>query len=258
MKEREVEFIHKDPKSFVIAGDMGDVIYHLLFIKKLGAKKYHIDPWGAGYQRGGFIQCGDGNPPKFNLSKALFLLPLLKEQPYLDDVDLYTGDSKDAWRSYDVHAGEFHKDDLGIQNLTYFHAKKYDLSLEELNEPWLKIESSVKIDEKRDVIINRSLRYRGNDNYYYFNREMLNEKGIFVGLEEEYVDFVRRFGCVNVPFAQTNTALELAEVINGHHNFVGNGSLAASIAIGLGLNIHYEFCSQACHYVFKRNNIRLF
>lgn len=258
MKEREVEFIHKDPKSFVIAGDMGDVIYHLLFIKKLGGIKYHIDPWGGGYLRSGFIQCGDGSPPKFNLTKALFLLPLLKQQSYLDDVDLYTGDPKDAWRSYDVHAGEFHKDDLGTQNLTYFHAKKYDLSLEDLNDPWLEIETTRKIDNNRDTVVNRSLRYRGNDNFYYFKREELNQRAVFVGLYEEYVDFVRRFGCDNIPYVKTDTALDLAEVINGHHNFVGNGSLAASIALGLGLNTHYEFCAQACHYMFKRDNIRIF
>jgi hypothetical protein len=258
LQEREKEFIHKDPKSFVIAGDMGDVIYHLLFIKTLGGKKYHIDPWGAGYLRDEVVQCGDGNPPKFNLTKALFLLPLLKEQTYLEDVDLYTGDSKDAWKSYDVHCGEFHKDDLGIQNLTFFHAKKYNLPLQILNEPWLEIESTTRVETSRDIIINRSLRYRGNDNYYYFNREKLDKQGVFVGLPEEYLDFVRRFGCQNIPYVKTNTCLELAEVINAHPNFIGNGSLACSIAIGLGKNIEYEFCHTACHYMFQRENIKIF
>ena len=86
----------------------------------------------------------------------------------------------------------------------------------------------------------------------------MNQRAVFVGLYEEYVDFVRRFGCDNIPYVKTDTALDLAEVINGHHNFVGNGSLAASIALGLGLNTHYEFCAQACHYMFKRDNIRIF
>jgi len=258
MKEREQEFIHKEPKSFVSSGDMGDVIYHLLFIKVLGGNKYHIDPNGGGYLRDGYIQNGDGNPPKFNLSKALFLLPLLKEQTYIDDVDLYSGPPKEAWRSYDVHVGEFHKDDLGLQNLTFFHAKKYDLPLQLLNEPWLTVKNSIKIDDKRDTIISRSLRYRGNDNYYFFNRERLNQKGIFVGLQDEYSDFVRRYNCPDIPLAKTDTALDLAEVINGHHNFIGNGSLATSIALGLGLNVEYEFCPHACHYMFNRNNIKVF
>jgi len=258
LETREIEFIHKDPKSFVIGGDMGDIIYHLLFIKKLGAKKYHIDPNPASYLRNGYIQCGDGNPGKFNLTKALFLLPLLKEQPYLEDVDLYTGDPAHTWKFYDVHAGEFHKDDLGIQNLTHFHAKKYSMPLDDLNKPWLEVRSTRKIDENRDTIINRTLRYRGNDNHYFFNRENLNQKGIFVGLQEEYLDFIRRFGCPDIPLVKTDTALELAEVINAHRNFVGNGSLVASIAIGLGLNIQYEFCPQSCHYLFRRNNIELF
>lgn len=258
MKKRKNEFVHKDPKSFVMAGDMGDIIYHLLFIKILGGNKFHIDPNGRGYLRDGYIQNGDGNPPKFNLSKALFLLPLLKKQTYLNDVDLYSGDPTEAWKHYDVHAGEFHKDDLGIQNLTYFHAKKYNLPLELLNEPWLEVESSTKIDPNRDIVINRSLRYRGNDNYYFFNREKLNNQAVFVGLPEEYTDFVNRFACENVPYAKTDTCLSLAEVINGHPSFIGNGSLACSLALGLGKNIEYEFCHTSCHYMFRRNNIKLF
>ena len=258
MEAREIEFIHKDPKSFVINGDMGDIIYHLLFIKKLGAKKYHIDPNPASYLRNGYIQCGDGNPGKFNLTKALFLLPLLKEQSYLEDIDLYTGDPINTWKFYDVHAGEFHKDDLGIQNLTYFHAKKYDLSLNELNNSWLEVKTTRKVDENRDTIINRTLRYRGNDNYYYFNRSRLNETAVFIGLQEEYNDFVQRFQCPDIPLVSVDTALEMAEIINSHRNFVGNGSLVASIAIGLGLNIEYEFCLSACHYLFQRSNIKLF
>ena len=257
------ELTYEEPKSFVIGGDMGDIIYHLLFIKKLGGNKYHIDPAGGpnggkGYIRNDYIANGDGNPGKFNLTKALFLLPLIKQQSYLDDIDLYSGDPIDSWRFYDVNASEYHKDDLGIKNLTYFHAKKYNLSLEELNDPWLEVDEVLPVDSSRDIVINRSLRYRGNDNYYYFNRERLNSRGMFVGLPEEYQDFVNRFGCTNVPCLVTNTALDLARAIKGHKTFIGNGSLAASIAIGLGLNIEYEYCPLASHYMFQRDNINIF
>ena len=258
MEERENKFIHKNPKSFVSAGDMGDVIYHLLYIKILGGEKYHLIPGGQNYIRDGYIQCGDGSPPKFNLDSALFLLPLLREQKYLKDVDLYSEDPKDAWKFYDVHVGEFHKDDLGMQNLTDFHAKKYELPLQLLNDPWLEVENSRKFDNSRDTVINRTLRYRGNDNFYFFNREKLNQKAIFVGISEEYMEFVRRFQCPDIPFVKTDTALELAEIINGHPNFVGNGSLAASIATGLGVNMHYEFCHTACHYALERSNLNYF
>ena len=258
LKSEKSELVYKDPQSFVMAGDMGDVIYHLLFIKKLGATKYHIDPWGgANYIRDGYIRCGDGNPGKFNLTKALFLLPLLKEQSYLTDVDLYTGDPKDSWKYYDVNASEFHKDDLGIQNLTWFHAKKYGLDLEDLNDPWLEVPGWAVLDPSRDIVINRTLRYRGNDNYYFFSRARLDQRGIFVGLPEEYHDFQQRF-CPNVPYIPTSTALELARVVAGASKFVGNGSLTAAIAIGLGIDIEYEYCPFACHYMFKRNNLGMF
>ena len=261
--EREKELIFKNPKSFVIGGDMGDIIYHLLFIKNLGGNKYHIDPaggpnGGTGYTREGYIRNGDGNPGKFNLTKALFLLPLVKQQPYLDDVDLYSGDPLDSWKLYDVNASEYHKDDLGIKNLTYFHAKKYDLALEDLNEPWLEVQNKKVIDPNRTIVINRTLRYRGNDNYYFFNRQEFNEKAIFVGIPEEYQEFLQRFGTPGIPFIATNTAAELAEVIAGCKHFVGNGSLAASIAIGLGLDVDYEYCHVASHYMFQRPNFKIF
>ena len=253
------ELIHENPKSFVIAGDMGDVVYHLLFIKKLGAKKYHIDPWGgANYIRDGYIRCGDGNPGKFNLKKALFLLPLLKAQSYLDDVDLYTGEPSHAWKQYDVNASEYHKDELGTRNLTFFHAKKYRLDIKNLNEPWIEVGDEFKLDPKKDMVISRSMRYRGNDNFYYFNKDAINERGIFVGLYEEFQDFVQRFGCTNVPYIQTDTALDLAQVINGCNTFIGNGSMPAALAIGLGLNVEYEFCPFASHYLFERSNLRIF
>jgi hypothetical protein len=257
------ELVYKDPKTFVIGGDMGDVIYHLLYIKKLGGTTYHIDPCGGpnggtGYTREGYIRNGDGNPGKFNLTKALFLLPLIKAQNYLEDVDLYRNDPVDSWKFYDVNASEYHKDDLGIRNLTYFHAKKYNLALEDLNEPWLDVPDAITVAPERDVVINRTLRYRGNDNYYFFNREDLNKRGVFVGLPDEYQDFRNRFGTMDIPYVRTHTALELARVIKGHKIFVGNGSLAASIALGLGLDVEYEYCLGASHYLFQRKNITVF
>jgi hypothetical protein len=259
------ELIHKDPKSFVIGGDMGDIVYHLLFIKKLGGTIYHIDPSGGadggkGYIRNGYIRNGNGNPGKFNLTKALFLLPLIKEQSYLEDVDLYNGDPVESWKQYDVNASEYHKDDLGIPNLTYFHAKKYALELSELNDPWLEVSDGIEAIAGRDTIINRTMRYRGNDNYYFFNRQRLNTNGVFVGLPQEYEDFVRRFGCPNLPHLSVQTGLELAQLIKAYPNFIGNGSLVASIAFGLGQNIEYEYCTPAmgAHYMFQRDNIKVF
>jgi hypothetical protein len=257
------ELIYDNPKSFVIGGDMGDVVYHLLYIKKLGGTTYHVDPSGGanggrGYVRNGYIANGNGNPGKFNLTKALFLMPLLRQQSYLEDVDLYTGDPQNSWKFYDVNASEYHKDDIVIRNLTHFHAKKYKMDLNDLNEPWIEVDTRRPAPDGRDIVINRTLRYRGNDNYYFFKRETLNTRGIFVGIKEEYDNFVQSFGCASIPFVETHTALELAEVIAGCTKFIGNGSLAGSIAIGLGLDIEYEYCANASHYLFNRENMRIF
>jgi hypothetical protein len=247
---------YTNPKTFVMGGDMGDLVYHLLFIKQLGGTTFHIDPSGGEeYSRPGIADMKKG---KFNLSKALFILPLIKTQTYVEDVSFYSGRPCDAYKVYDVNAGEYAPEDISIRNLTHFHAKKYGLSLDNLNEPWLEVEKKTSPDEGRDTIINRTTRYRGNDNYYFFNKHRIENKAIFVGLEEEYSDFVQRYSTPNLPYVQVNDALHMAEIINGHDKFIGNGSLACSIAMGLGKDIEYEYCPVASHYLFQRNNIEIF
>ena len=251
-----MELKYKNPKTFVIGGDMGDIVYHLLFIKTLGGTTYHIDPSGGEeYSRDGIIEMKKG---KFKLGSAIFMMPLIKAQSWLEDVDYYNGRASHSYKIYDVNASEYHKDDIGIRNLTHFHAKKYDLPLEVLNEPWLEVKESKPFMPERDIIVNRTLRYRGNDNYYYFNKKRIEERGIFVGLQEEYVDFIQRFGMRNLPWGKVTDALDMAERIKAHKKFIGNGSLACSMALGVGLDIEYEYCPWASHYLFQRDNIKIF
>jgi ADP-heptose:LPS heptosyltransferase len=59
------------------------------------------------------------------------------------------------------------------------------------------------------------------------------EKAVFVGLPDEYRAFQQQIG-MTVPYYETRTMLELAQVIAGAEAFIGNQSQALAIAIGLG------------------------
>lgn len=228
------------------SGDMGDIIYLLNFMKVLGSKKLYLDPSGGSSYTlpNGLmnIKC------KFNQKSYDFLLPFLETQKYIS-VEKFSN------QEYDVYINEFFQKDLKILNLNLFHAIKFSLELSNLNKPWIDLEKNNK--SERPIAINRSLRYRNNDTFYYYNLNLLKKSAIFVGIEEEYLDFKNKFKC-DIPYIKTNNCLELANVINSCDTFFGNGSLACSLAIGLGLNVYYEFCPQAANYLFKRHNLIIF
>jgi len=234
--------------SFKISGDMGDIIYSLLYAKILKTKNIYLDSSGGkDYIRDGFIR---NVKTKFNEKSAEFLMPLLKKQSYVQ-VNIYDS------QHYDFDMSEFDYRDIVIRNLNIFHSKKFlNFNKESLNQKWIECYNNI-IDPlpERDTIISRTLRYRGNDNYYYLNLERINKKGIFVGLEEEYKNFVDLYGC-KIPFFKAKTCLDIANLISKKNNFIGNGSLVCAIAIGIGLNIEYEYCINASHYIF--DNIKYF
>lgn len=236
--------------SFKISGDMGDIIYSLLYAKILGTKNIYIDySGGEDYIRDGFIR---NVKTKFNSQSADFLMPLLCKQSYVS-VAKYEN------QKYDFDMSEFDYRDIIIKNLNIFHSKKFiNFDNTKLNQKW--IECNTDIQEplpERDLIVGRSLRYRGNDNFYYLNLNDIIEHGIFVGIEEEYKNFCSMYDC-KIPYFKGKNCLDIASLISLKKRFIGNGSLICSIAIGCGLEINYEYCISAAHYIFDKKNFKIF
>ena len=231
--------------SFKICVDMGDLIYSLLYMRLLNTKKVYID--------GG---CGT---VKFNWDSAKFLLPLIQYQKYLsaDAVEIYSN------QSYDYNYGDHPNNIMVVVNtdLTDYHASKFGLENDiRIHEPWLTapISDDSKLKHKK-VIINRTLRYRGNNSFYYdFLKYFHPSQLLFLGIEEEYESFNKDFGNPNIEYIKTDSSLELATIINTVPTFVGNQSLICSIATGLGKNAFIEYCPVAANYLFNRQNIQYF
>ena len=236
--------MYKKIDAFYNCIDMGDLIYSLLFCKILNVKKMYVD--------------GGCNTVKFNWDAAKFLLPLLKSQEYLETVELY----KD--QEYDCNYG-LHPEDVPVvvgTNLTEFHASKFNIEYDDRilhDTTWLtvdKIEDDTLNNKK--ILINRTERYHGNENFYrYMLSSFSTEYFIFAGLKLEYDLFCKTFG-VSIDFIETDSSIQLAQIIDSVPIFLGNESLICSIAKGLGKTCYVEYGRYAANYLFDRQNIFYF
>lgn len=104
------------------------------------------------------------------------------------------------------------------------------------NTPWLSVPQTRK-EEGFDYVINRSARWSSPDSLPAWQaiRDQAQGRALFVGLPEEYTSFCQFTGW-DLPYRATPTLLDLAEIIAGAEQFVGNQSLALSLAIGLGVD----------------------
>ena len=80
---------------------------------------------------------------------------------------------------------------------------------------------------------------------------------IFAGLKLEYDLFCKTFG-VSIDFIETDSSIQLAQIIDSVPIFLGNESLICSIAKGLGKTCYVEYGRYAANYLFDRQNIFYF
>lgn len=225
-----------EAKSFYCAVDMGDLVYSLLFAKYKNVDTIYLDDTKKGI-----------NNRNFNEASRKFIEPLLLSQPYIRKIEKYTN------QVFDINYGEHQKADVVVgTNLTAFHASKFNLECDskEVNESWLECPST---DTGKNIVINRSLRYRGDANFYLdFFKHINPQKCVFVGLEEEYEDFIKTFR-YPVDYKASENAYELMMAINSCDVFFGNESVSCAIAKGLGKTCFVELCRQAANYIFTGN-----
>jgi hypothetical protein len=100
---------------------------------------------------------------------------------------------------------------------------------------WLTVPNARKV-EGRNIAINRTQRWlppQLSPLWKDWKEQGVVERAFFLGLEEEYQQFKKDIGW-DIPYQKTQDMLELAEYIEGADVFIGNQSLALSLAIGLG------------------------
>ena len=224
-------------KTFYAHIDLGDLVYSLYFARRLGVENYLIDS-----KKG---VC------KFNDAGKNFIVPLIKKQNYIKSVEDFD------YQPYDFDYGS-HPKNLQVEigtNLTEYHSSKFDIDWKTVQEPWLEADTA---DFGKKIIINRTSRYQKN---YYFYHDFLRHVNLndclFVGLEEEWREFCYLFK-KPVDFYRSTSSTDLAAVINGCETFIGNQSLALSIATGLGKHCFVEIGENCANYIFNSKKIVYF
>lgn len=219
-------------------GDLGDVIAALPTIKALGRGKLVICPPSGAKNQGRESLRGT----RFNA-----ISPLLEAQPYLSGVEW--SDEVPANVTHDF--SKFRQGYIPGESLADWQARHMRVKID-TSEPWLTARRSGQSIGR--TIIARSVRYH-NDGFPWFAVLGKFRDIMFVGLKEEYEAFQRQHGA-NVEFRPTKDLLELAELINGASQFVGNQSCPFWIAAGLGVPIIQEGWAHSPNSQIHRKNTK--
>ena len=225
---------------------MGDIVYGLALMKHLGGGDFYLHlnqvDWITQHYYG-------SQPDPYHVGKmtekdAEFMRDFMEAQDYVGN--FYTLDPSkdeithnlDRFRPLfvghpanyiSVYCTSFGIIDPAVQTLVS-------------DGPWLSVPQPKPIPGK-PYVVNRSPRgftSPGCNNVWTAWREQgMDTQTVFVGLPNEYTSFRELTGW-NIDFYPTNTMLELAEVIAGCDKFMGNQSVALSIAQGLRVPYAFE------------------
>jgi len=117
--------------------------------------------------------------------------------------------------------------------------------------PWLTVPKVTQIPG-RPIVINRTQRWLPPQPGAEWEQWLAldwDQEAVFVGLPNEYVAFQQQIGW-NIPYQETRTQLELAQIIAGAKMFIGNQSQALALSIGLGV---HTFCEIRRDLPLERN-----
>lgn len=206
--------------KFISSGDLGDSILSLPVIRHKGGGVLYLR--AANFTRA---------PMTWEHAQAI--VPLLKAQPYIEDVLEWKGENCDVdldrfRRSY-FEALRRDMNKYRRSSLAYWYAFVFDVPIEEWDKPWLTVTPVLNYirGENLTVIANRSARYHNPRFPWDKVVEKYNPSRIGVDGEQETIP---GYGV----FVMPQDLLLAAENIAGARLFVGNQSACHAICKGLG------------------------
>ena len=236
-------------KTFKHSGDLGDIVYSLPAIKKMGGGSLLLDTTGGKGESWCEKQCIDGKT-KFNKVSFNFIQPLIEAQEYIRECREWSPEDK-----VDVNLNGFREkfsdpnSRSKTKNLLDLHMDYLNLDEWDPNEPWLVGTEKAELDRK--IIVCRSPRMQSNYPWFQSNKFMFRDSAVFVGLDKEHEFFEWTFG-ITIPHIKVSNALEMLNYISSCDIFIGNSTFALSLAIGLGsIKVIQEVESHFPTTVFK-------
>lgn len=227
--------------SFKHSGTTGDLIYSLPIVQHLGGGEFYLHLDQIGWMSKQYYGV---NPPEFHRGRMNgkdfeFLKDFMLAQKYItkfepmDPKNTCITHNLDKFRpAFVAHPGNYvdcYADVFGIT----------DAETKELlrGTQWITVPNPKKIEGRR-VAINRTQRWIPNELspiWQEWAQQGVPDTAFFLGLPEEHAAFCQALDW-NIPLQPTNSLLEVAEYIAGADVFIGNQSVALSVAIGLGHN----------------------
>lgn len=207
------------------SGDLGDIIYSLLFCKSLGNVNLILGPQpGLRIRR-------QMNPETFH-----WLLPLLKRQKWIRSVE-YAPDPPDNAINLNDFRGTWISPRKKSTRLFEAYFEHFVRPFPDEKKAWLTADAA--LDTGHPVIIARSPRYRNDRFPWQKIAETYRGRMAFIGLPEEYQDWVNKFGPA-AEYRPLIDALDMANTILGARLFIGNQSFPMSLALALNVPLIQE------------------
>ena len=215
-------------KIFRSSGAAGDIMYSLPTMTAMGGGilAIHLDNKAVPHNttNGGFMKQHHVDNFKEFLPK---ICPAVEDVVAFDgtmdvDLDLFRNGTVDLFWSYlPLAIAKLHKADIGLG-------------------PYITLDNMEKIDDwKYPIVVNRSKRYRDKLDWEYlkpFEKQMC-----FIGLQDEYEDFVKEFG-IDCDYHKTSSFMDIGTALANSKLFVGNQSFCYAIAEMAKINRVLEIC----------------
>jgi hypothetical protein len=247
--------IQKKEISFLHSGHLGDILYSLPAIKEISKNKKCNLYIEKNLKMDSFYLKHPGKKFFLNEKMVDMLMPLLKNQPYLNKVDIFKK------QNIDINLNIFRKFpfNLGYTSRIFFQLTGVHSNLEKKY-----IFAKKSIFFKKKIILLRSFRYRN----YLINYNFLKNKNniVFIGLYDEYLDLKKIIK--KLIFYECKDFLEMAEIINSCKFFLGNQSFGYALAEGLKVprilenhpdaNYVYPAGKKAYDFIFQEDFEKLF
>ncbi len=219
-----------DDRSFKHSGKLGDIIYALPAMRALG---------------GGILDLAPSDELGFPLSAIQVLVPLLRDQPYIRGIKIWSG-KKPEFDFDTVRQRPLERFNLASAYLTLF-----GMPDDEKDRAWLDVPKNPSAPIGK-VVLSRSLRHPGIPGFWNAVMRRWGTDAVFVGTKEEHSVFASEFG--EVPYQPSNDLLELAQQIQAASLFIGNQSAPYAVAEGLKVATIQECDDSSPNCVFERPN----
>jgi hypothetical protein len=211
--------------TFKHFGKLGDIIFSLPSVERLGGGVIYLNPW-----------------PFLDANAVNSIIPLLKNQDYIEDVRIYNGEDVD----YDLNSYLFPKflietRQIGTPPMTIVDYMLLSFGLKGIDHSkrWVKPVPPIHLGD-RDIAVHLSPRYLNDRVVWGDILRPVADRVFFVGLRSEWVDFCRYSG-MKLPYVPTNDFLELQGILEGATRmYCGAGgphALAEAIKMPISLAI---------------------